>query len=254
MNSFYTFFEKELIELHRSKRLYILMGIFLLFGMVSPVLARFMSEIVTMAMGPSAPVMLKEPVWTDSFSQFYSNMTQMGELSILLIFMSCVSGEKQNHTAPLVLTKNLSPAKFIVAKYIASVVVMFVIFIPALLACTGYTYYLFGYCGEWKDIAVSGIAYMGFTIVLLSTTTLASTLASSIVVSAILSLGGYVLLMLSSYLPKIGVFMPGKLLTVTAGVFSQELPNSFVWALLGSFIISVLLIYLSVQLLKRQEI
>ena len=254
MNSFLTFLDKEWTELFRTKRLYALLGIFALFGMVSPILARYMKEIVSASMGKSAPIVVSEPVWSDSWKQFYNNLSQMGGISVLLIFMSSICGEKQAKTAALTLTKNLSPAEFITAKFMAAVGSVLLAFLPAVLLCWGYTYYLFGYAGEWKDIFAGAFFFVIFMVVLLSTVMLASTMAISSAFAAVLAFGGYLMLILSTYLPVIGSLMPGGLLSATISVISYGSPVSLLRQIVIALAISLACVSISISILKHQEV
>lgn len=254
MSSLYTFLQKELVEMIRTKRLYILIGIFALLGMVSPLLTRYMSELITISMGSAAPIMILKPVWSDSWLRFYGNLTQMGGIVIILFFMSCVSGEKQNRTVELTLSKNLSPTSFILAKCIAAILGMLVVFFLSLLLCYVYTYYLFGYAGELRDIAVSGLLFFLFIIILICFTVLSSTLASSTAISAILSFTAYLLLILSAYLPKIGYLMPGKLISTSTEVFKDEIVTNMIPVIVCTIIIGCVVTFLATKILKYQEI
>lgn len=255
MNSFKAFFRKELMEGHRSKKLYILMGIFMVFGMGSPILARYMQEIISLAMGNEAPILVTEPVWTEAWAQFYNNLAQIGGISILLLVMSSVSGEKISKTAALTMTKNLSPAQFIIAKFCAAVLMVVTAFLPSLLLCWGYTYYLFHFAGPFWDVLIRAGFYLMFDIVLLAVTILASTVAKSAVSSAIFSFAGYLLLIISAYVPVIGVLMPGGLLSVSLsaadGINSAD---GAVYQMLAAIAITVGCIIISIQLFKSQEI
>jgi ABC-2 type transport system permease protein len=253
MNSFSTFLKKEWTELCRTKKLYVLLGIFVLFGMVSPILARYMAEIVSASMGSSAPVLVSAPVWSDSWKQFYNNLSQMGGISVLLIFMSSICGEKQAKTAALTLTKNLSPAKFLTAKFVAAVGAVLLAFLPAVFLCWGYTYYLFGYAGEWKDILTGALSYLIFMVVLLSTVMFASTLATTSAFAAMLAFGGYLVLILSAYLPVVGSRMPGTLLSSIPSVIMNGGPI-LVSKMVTAFAISFVCIFTSIHILKHQEI
>ena len=77
-----------------------------------------------------------------------------------------------------------------------------------------------------------------FIIILICFTVFASTLASSTAISAILSFVAYVLLLLSAYLPKIGYFMPGKLISISTGVFKDEIVTNMIPIVVCTIIIT----------------
>lgn len=254
MNSFVVFFQKEWMELIRTKKLYVLMGIFAFFGMLSPVIARYMAEIVAIAAGDMLSIDIPPTTWADSWAQFYSNLSQMGGICVIFMFMSCVSGEKQSGSAALTLTKNLSHTSFLIAKFAAAAIVFMISLFTAGALCYGYTYYLYGYAGALGDIVMGIAAYSVFTIVLLGVTVLASTIARSTAIVAVLSFCGFIILSISSYLPGIGQILPGNLLSKTAELSAGVLSNGIVWIFATSLCLTGLLLFLSVHILERQEI
>lgn len=254
MNSFIIFFKKEFLEFMRTKKLYIFLGIFALFGMMSPVIARYMQEIIIASMGNQTALTVPPTTWVDSYSQLYNNLTQMGGFSIIFVFMGCVASEKSNGSAALTLTKNLSHTTFIMAKFTAAATLFILSTLVSLILCYMYTYYLFGYAGQLQNVFMGALVYSVFVLVLLAITVLSSTIAKSTVVAGLLSFCGFILLIISNYMPKIGEYLPGILLTkmieITTGVFLGSVT--------GTMAISLCIIGVSLGLaicsLKKQEI
>lgn len=254
MNSFKVFLKKEWLELIRTKKFFILLCIFALFGMMGPVAAKYMQQIIAMAMGSSAPISVQPATWMDSWSQFYSNAFQMGSLCSIFIFMGCITNEKVSGAAALTLTKNLSHAKFVLAKYVAAITSFLISFVCAIIICYVYTYLLFGFAGELNNIIFGGFMYIMVIITLISITVLASALSNSITVSALLSFMGFVFITISSYIPVIGDIMPGALLSKvvkhTTGVSSESVLLSF----LAVAIICFGCIFIAIESMKKKEI
>ncbi|WP_455617698.1 ABC transporter permease [Eisenbergiella sp.] len=257
MNNYIVFFQKEWTEIIRTKKLYILMGVFAFFAMISPVIARYMSEIIALATDDFLTITVPPAAWKDSWSQFYGNISQIGCICVIFMFMGCVSGEKQSGSAALTLTKNLTHTNFIVTKFAAAAVCFTFTFMAGGLICYGYTFYLFGYAGEVRDLFLGGAAYCLFIYALLGITVLSSTAARSTAAAAFLSFCGFLVLILSNLAPGIGPIAPGILLSKTVelscGTYVAQSPG-----IAGAFIVTVLLtvlcVLLSVRLLKKQEL
>lgn len=254
MNSYRVFFQKEWMEIIRTKKLYILMGIFAFFAMLSPVITRYMSEIIALATDDLMIITVPPTTWIDSWSQFYGNISQIGCICVIFLFMSCVSGEKQSGSATLTLTKNLTHTNFIITKFIAAAVCFIVSIMFAGLICYAYTYYLFDYAGKISDILVGITAYSMFMFVLLSMTILASTIARSTAVVALLSFSGFIVLSLSNLIPGIGRILPGVLLSQTTELSHGINPPELLLAFIIAILITVICVFLSIRSLKTQEI
>lgn len=254
MNSYRVFFQKEWMEIIRTKKLYILMGVFAFFAMLSPVITRYMSEIIALATDDLMMITVPPTTWIDSWSQFYGNISQIGCICVIFMFMGCVSGEKQSGSAALTLTKNLTYTGFIIVKYIAAAVCFTFSILIAGLICYAYTYYLFGYAGKISDLFMGIAAYSIFTFVLLSMTVLASTIARNTAVAALLSFCGFIVLSLSNLVPGIGRMLPGTLLSKTVELSHGIQSPDIIWTFIVTIIIAALCVFLSIRLFERQEI
>jgi len=254
MRSFLVFFKKEWMELVRTKKFFILLCVFALFGMLGPVSARYMQDIIALAMGNTMQITLPSTTWIDSWGQFYSNLSQMGGICIIFLFMGCITGEKQSGSAALTLTKNLSHTSFVMAKFAAAAVIFLTSLVLAVLICFGYTYLLFGYAGGILNVLLGVTAYAVFTLTLLAITILTSAISQSTTVSAILAFCGFIVLSISSHVPRIGSMLPGTLLSKTVELSSGVIYSGIVEAVIISIGISVLCLYLSIYVMKRQEL
>ncbi len=254
MNSYIVFFKKEWMELIRTKKFYILMGVLAFFAMISPVITRYMSEIVAMATDDLMMITVPPTTWMDSWSQFYGNISQIGCVCVIFMFMSCVSGEKQSGSAALTLTKNLTHTGFIITKFIAAAVCFTLSILLAGLICYAYTYYLFEYGGQFGNLIMGIAAYSIFMFALIGITVLASTIANSTAVTALLSFCGFIVLTLSSSIPVIGRMLPGALLSKTVELSTGIQPSGILWPFISSILVAILCIFLSIRLLERQEI
>ena len=254
MNSFRVFFQKEWMELIRTKRLYIMLGIFAFFAMISPVLTRYMSEIIAMATDDLMTITVPLTTWKDSWSQFYSNISQTGGICVIFLFMSSVSGEKQSGSAALSLTKNLSHTNFIIAKFIAAAVCFTLSILLAELICFAYTYFLFGYAGKLSDLFMGILAYNISSYTLIGFILLASTLARSTAVTALLSFLGFILLSLSSGIPGIGRMLPGALFAQAVELIYGIQPSGMIWTFTIAILIAMLCVFLSIRKFETQEI
>jgi len=253
MHSFFVFLQKELVEQLRTKRGLILLCVFAFFGILSPVTARYVQEIMRMALG-DMPFELPPPTWIDGWAQFFSNLTQMGALVIILLFMGSIAGEKQSGSAALTLTKNLSHTSFVLAKFISMALILAIPFFIAAGINYGYTHFLFGEAGDLANILVAAAAYCLGLMALLGVIVLSSALTKSLVPSAILAFGGFLLLTaIFPFLPVIQTVTPGALmneaLALAAGEEADLLP-----AILGALGFIALSLFGAIFALKKQEI
>ena len=116
---------KELLESIRTLRLPVVAGLFLFVGLSSPVLARYLPEIIELAGGEQLGVIeIPTPTAADAVDQLVKNLAQFGALTAILLAMGLVASEKDRGTAAFVLTKPVSRRAFLGAKLVALAVVL----------------------------------------------------------------------------------------------------------------------------------
>ena len=125
--SFIAELRKEILEQWRTYRLLICAVVLGFFGMTSPLLAKFTPEILKAVPGADAfSALVPTPTVIDAFTQYIKNMDQFGILLALLITMGAVAQEKDKGTAAMMLVKPLSRGAFLLAKFIAISLTLFV--------------------------------------------------------------------------------------------------------------------------------
>ena len=261
MANYFVFLQKEMTENLRTKKVLALACVFLFFAFSSPLLARFMQEFMAWAMAGEAGVeveallaMIPPPVWVDSYAQFYGNMSQIGAITIVLLFMSTVLREKRSGTADLVFSKGLSAASFILAKFTLASALAVICLIVSVLVAYLYTYILFEYAGQMLHVLMGGLAYGLFLLMVLSVVILCSAIAKSTALSAVLGFFSFIFLLLINSIPRVGRFFPGNLasrnLEITMGTYYGEL----VINIIAAIAVITLSLGLSVYIVKRQEV
>ena len=203
---------KEWLEQRRTHRLLIVCLIFLLFGLLSPLLAKFTPEIIKMVPGgEQLSLIIPPPTVVDAVAQYLKNLTQFGLLLAVLMGMGMVSQEKDKGTAAMVLAKPLSRTAFILAKA-AAIGASFLIG-TALAAGAGYYYTLLLFeglpVGGW--LALNGLLLVYFG-VYAALTLLASTLNRSMLGSGVTAVGFIIVLALVEMIPAAGKLLTGGLL------------------------------------------
>lgn len=118
MTGFGVLLRKELTELARTRRAIVLPLVLLFFAISGPIVAKVINQFL----GSSLPagVTLPDPTYVDAWGQWAKNLGQLGVLVLIATLGSAVSGEVRQGTALLVLTKPVSRAAFVLAKFLAN--------------------------------------------------------------------------------------------------------------------------------------
>lgn len=202
---------KELLEQWRTLRLIIVAAVFLAFGMLSPVLAKYTPELIK-ALVPAnqVPLNLPPPTSADAVAQFAKSVGQTLTLAAILLAMGSVATEKERGTAAFILTKRASRAAFIVAKLVALGVTLGVAMIAAGIAAYVYTAWLFTAPPIGGYAAMCAVLWLSL-LVIAAVTLLGSTLVRSAVAGGAIGFAAYIVLSIVSALPTIGPYTPAGL-------------------------------------------
>ncbi len=252
-------FKKECFENYKKNRFLVMAAVLLLFGITSPLTAKYLPEIIKAILGSTENILklgfqLPTPTIADSYTQYFKNLTQMGIFVQLLLFMGLISEEKSKGTVILVLTKAVPRKTFLLAKFTAGCVVLFASLLVSSMGFYYYTYLLFG---EWPAHgALLGIAvYFLFSVFILAYTLFASTMAKSVAISALIAIGGYFSLGIIALLPRISDYFPMKL---TDAAYQLSMGVSTVGDYTKSIVVTcigiVVLLAVSIFSFQRQEL
>ena len=202
---------KELLESWRTMRLPIVGGLFLLVGLTSPLLARFLPEIITAAAGDQLPAIpIPTPVAADAAAQLWKNLAQFGAFAAIVLAMGSVATERDRGTAAFVLSKTVSRGAFLGAKAAALGLVLAICVALAVAVGWFYTAILFEPLPVGGWIAFAVLAWLGLA-AWAAITFLASTVTGSTAAAAGIGFGALLVLSLVAAIPNVGRFLPGGL-------------------------------------------
>jgi len=257
MRNFTVLLEKELRENLRTKKFLVLACVFVSFAILSPMMARFVGEIFEFLL-PAADAevfmaILPDPIWHDAYTQFYSNMAQIGAIVTVILFMGLIHREKSSGTIDLLFCKGVTPASFVLSKFAVSVSITLLALLVAILVNFGYTVFLFEEGGQICYVLLGAGAYGIFLILVIAWVIFASTIAKSTATAAVLGFVGYMLVLFLSSLPTIGRFLPGGLAGNNTALTMGYIYDDFAMQVGIAVVLAVFCLWLAIWRLKRQE-
>jgi ABC-2 type transport system permease protein len=233
-----TFLAKELREQWRSRRLLAVVIVFAAFGVASPLLARFLPELVGSLAGEEG-VTIEIPPATldDAATQVVRNIGQTGVLAAILLAMGSVATEKERGIAAMWLTKPLSRSAYLGAKIAGIGAVLAAGIAVAGIAAYAYTVFLF------EPPAIAGWVAMCVLLLLqllayASVTFLGSTLAGSALAAAAIGIGALAVIAIVGALPVIGAWTPSGLADAALAIATGDSAENL-WPSLAATLVVV---------------
>lgn len=246
---------KELREQWRSYRMLVVTAVLVAMGILGPLTARYMNELMSSIPGTpeGLEAVLPKPTADLAVSELVDNLAQFGLILALLVPMAAVVGEKTSGTAAMTLSKPVSRGAFLLAKLLA-LLTTFALGI-ALSVAAGYAYT--GMLFTWlppQGFAVLAAALLLYLLFYASLTLLASTLMRSQLAAAGLAFGLALLLGIAGTIPALGSYLPSALLgwgRAAANGMASETP----WKPLATALVLIPgLLLIGQAALRRQEL
>jgi ABC-2 type transport system permease protein len=256
MAAFGILLRKELLESWRTLRLPVVGGLFLVVGLTSPLLAKFLPEIITAAGGDQlSGIQIPEPVVDDAVLQLWKNLAQFGAFAAIILTMGSVATERDRGTAAFVLSKTVSRGAFLSAKVAAIGLVLAVAVALAVTVGWIYTAILFEPMpiGGWLGLA--GLAWLGLA-AWAALTFLGSTVTGSVAAAAGIGVIAWLGLSIASAIPGIARFLPGGLdqAAVSLATGSAVEPADIVTPVLSTLLIVVVALLAAGRSFRGQEL
>ena len=254
MKAFRAFFRKELCEAARTHKLTVLGLLFLLYGILNPLTAKLMPDILATALPEGMSITLPEPSALDSWAQFFKNISQMGLIVVVILLGGIMAGELNHGTLVHLLTKGLPRRTVILAK----VATLALLWTAAYLLCFGVTAAYTAYF--WPDSSVSQLAASMaglwlFGLLMLSTLPLGGVCFHAGYGSLLFAGGFLVLLYLLQIPPALQPFNPLKLASDNMTLLSGQLPASvFLWPAVVSGVLIAGFTFGAIQVFNRKSL
>ncbi|HKM34065.1 MAG TPA: ABC transporter permease subunit [Lachnospiraceae bacterium] len=256
MKTLFAFSKKECMELIRSGKLTILLLVFVLFGIMSPAIAKitpWLMEMMESSLKDTGLIVtdIKVDAMT-SWTQYYKNI-EMALIIFVLVLSNTFTKEYQNGTLVLVLTKGLSRFKVILAKTF----VMLLLWTICYWMCYGITY---GYNAYYWDNSITShlfyaaFCYWLFGIWILTLIVLFSALTQNNTLVLTGTSGVFIGFNLLNMFSSIQKYLPIKLMAGFSLLTSETTVADYYVAIIVTIIFSIVCIGGSIIVFNRRQI
>jgi ABC-2 type transport system permease protein len=254
MTGFGAFTRKELTEIRRTWRLWVIPGMLVFFGVSSPVIAALTPSLVQSmaASQPGVVIQLPPPSAIDAYGQFVKNLNQFVLLAVVIAGAGVISSERASGTAILALTKPLSRGAFVMAKILSQTAMLVTATALGTAACLAMTAVVFDGANTVGLVVAVGL-WLVYASLLVVVMTLFSAAFQSRGAAAGAGLGFYfVTLLLSNWGPAARYSFLGLLSAMRDALLGE--PVSLGWLVLTAVVAIVVAAMAAVAVFERQEL
>jgi ABC-2 type transport system permease protein len=257
MSGFGILLRKELREAWRTRRLPVIALLFVSVGIVSPLTARYLAEILKAAVGDQLTIPIPVSTAATAIGQLQKNLGQLGALAAIALAMGSVSGELDRGTAALVLAQPISRPAFVLAKLAGIGAVLAISMLLAIAAAWTYTAILFEPLpiAGWVALAVlSWLSLFAWA----ALTLLASTATGSTTAAAGIGFVALVVISLLAVVPALDHVLPtglaGPAALLAAGQTTAIDAGQLLTAVAGTLVIVALSAIAAAIVFDRREL
>lgn len=256
MKQWCVLFGKEMLEMRRNLKWLWVPIVFILLGIMQPVVYYFMPQILQAAGGLPEGAIIDIPppqasaVMAETFGQFGS----IGLLVLVLAFMGIVAGERQSRTAGMILVRPVPRASFITAKWAAACLLALVSVLAGSLAAWFYTSELIGDIS--LGLSLLGALVFGLWIMFVMTVTvfLSTIFKSNGAVASLTLLLAIGLSVLTGVFSRLMTWSPSMLTGQSAALLADGAPAQHFGVQAAVAVVAVIaLLAGAIVLFKRQE-
>jgi len=254
VNGYLVFSIKELREITRTWRIWVLPAIMIFFAASGPLVARFMPEILGTVGGAAlGQLALPTPTYFDAYGGWIKNLAQITLFALIIMYGGIVSSEVRSGTVLLVLTKPLSRSAFVIVKFVVSCVFVAAVLVVTTALTWVVTAITFGAApgaALWSAAAV----WLVLAVLFLAVMTLLSVLIGSPAGASGAGIGAFALLAIAGIWEPLGHYSPAGLAAHAASLAVDASTTSPVWPVVTALALSAVLVAAAVAVFRRKEL
>ncbi len=247
-----TLWTLEWLRLVRTRRWVALLFAYLFFGLLGPVTARYMSEIVS-RFGGGVTVSFPDPTPADGITQFVGNASQIGLLVAVVVAAGALSLDATPEIGTFFRTRVPSLTRILMPRFSVTALVVVGAFGLGTLAAWYETVVLIGSLPGGRLAAgwLLGSVYLVFVVALVA---LVAARTSSVLATVLVTLVTLIGLPILGILPAVAEWLPSHLVGALDGMvrgseFAEYLPAAGI-----TIIASVVALWAAVRLSSRREL
>ena len=254
MRGYRAFLGKELKEQIRNYKLLILIILFSIVGLLSPLTAKFLPRIMENLVDENMTILIADPIYIDSWIQFFSNTNQISLVAILLIFSPILAREYEKGTLVHMVTKGLSRRVIVLTKATVLYVSWTIGYWLSLLITLAYTHFYFP-DSTTQGLLLASLALYSFGLLLLTILMTGAVLFKN-TFAPLLTVGVFVILsFLADLIPALHEWNPLQLATRNIELLVlKETDQLLIQAFGVNFALIILLLVLSIVIFNKKEL
>jgi ABC-2 type transport system permease protein len=245
----------EWLRLWRTNRVLVLVLVFVFFGLLGPLTAAYLPEIIGLA-GQSEGIRVEvpDPQPADGIVQYIGNITQIGVIAVAAVAAMALAIDARPGLAAFYRTRQPRAAAWVLPRWAATTLAAAVAWTFGLLAATYESVLLLGPLPA-DALLVGWAAWVGYLGFVVAVVALAAGLARSTVAVTVVAVALVVGIALVGVIPQAGEWLPSHLVGAPAALAAGDTtPGDYVRAALVTLVATGACLAGALALVSRREL
>ncbi|MGK2928887.1 MAG: hypothetical protein ACSLFO_04850 [Acidimicrobiales bacterium] len=248
-----TLLRLEILRVLRTRRWMLVVGVYAAFGLLGPLLARYMNELLERFGGDELMVVGQDPQPIDGIVQFLSNATQLGLLAVIVVAAGSLAIDARPEVAAFLRTRVCDARTLLLPRLVVAASTVVAALVVGTAVAWAMTAVLLGGLPVGSMLLGTALGAL-YLLVVVVVVAFMATVARSVVGAVFASLVVLVALPIVSLVPAISAWLPSELLTAVAGLIDGEGLAEYLPAVGTSLVTIVVLVEASARRAQRREL
>jgi ABC-2 type transport system permease protein len=242
----------EVLRMVRTYRWIIVVAVYGVFGVLGPVSARYLNEIVGNFAG-DITIVMPDPRPVDGILQFVSNTTQLGLLAVVIVAASALAIDARTEVAAFLRTRVEHGAVLLWPRYVvATGVAVLALITGTALAWALTTAMLGGLPARTMVVGTAlGALYLAFAVAVVAA---AGAITRGVLPTVFAAVAVLILLPIAGVLPAVEPWLPSHLVTAVVALLEGEPASDYLRAVAVTIVVTPLLLALAAHQLQHRDL
>lgn len=248
-----TLLRLEILRVMRTRRWMLVVGMYAFFGLVGPLLARYLNEILERFGGDEIVMVGHDPQPIDGIVQFVSNASQLGILAVIVVAAGSLAIDARPEIAAFLRTRVAHSRSLLLPRLVVATTTALV----ALVAGTAVAWALTGsLLGALPIDAMVIGTFLGavYLVVVVAVVAATATFTRSVVGTVFASLAVVIAMPIVALAPALAPWLPSELLAAVAGLIDGEPVSTYTRATITSILVIAALVTIAVRRSEHREL
>ncbi len=242
----------EVLRMVRTHRWTIVVGVYAVFGVLGPVSARYLSEIVGNFAG-EVTIVVPDPRPVDGILQFVSNTTQLGLLAVVIVAASALAIDARTEVAAFFRTRVEHGAVLLWPRYVVATATAVLALVAGSVIAWLLTAAMLGQLPARAMVTGTalGALYLAFAVAVVAA---AGAIARGVLPTVFAAVAALLLLPVAGVLPAVEPWLPSELLTAVVALLEGEPVSGFLRAVGVTIVVTGLLLAFAARRLQHRDL